>query len=127
MKHLKIFAPLGPSGAWNPNLKPLFHKLNLYFDPGALNFIEIRPKNHYLSIRKYVFFFWIFSGQPNGTSQGWCPEQGDWQRDPLPASQIVNWNVPFKPEQLGPGNYWKLQDEAGALNLSFNMRQRIRD
>ena len=72
-------------------------------------------------------FFFDFSGQPNGTSQGWCPEQGDWQWDPLPASQIVNWNAPFKPEQLGDGNYYMLQDQANQIGLHFRMRQRIRD
>ena len=55
--------------------------------------------------------------------RGWVPEQGGWQLNPLPASQIVTWNA----SQLGPGNYYRLQEEAQALNLTLTMRQRIRD
>ena len=59
--------------------------------------------------------------------RGWVAEQGAWQWNPSPPSEIVKWNVPFKPEQLGPGNYFKMKDEADKLGLTFNMRQRIRD
>ena len=59
--------------------------------------------------------------------RGWAKEQGNWQWDPLPAASIVKWNVPFKPEQLGPGNYLRLQKEAQGLGLTLNMRQRIRE
>ena len=59
--------------------------------------------------------------------RGWSAEQGAWQWDPLPAASIVKWNVPFKPEQLGPGNYFRLQERAKGLGLTLNMRQRIRE
>ena len=59
--------------------------------------------------------------------RGWSTEQGAWQRGPLPAASIVQWNVPFKPEQLGLGNYLRLQKEAQGLGLTLNMRQRIRE
>ena len=59
--------------------------------------------------------------------RGWLAEQGAWQWDPLPAASIVKWNVPFKPEQLGLGNYLRLQKEAQGLGLTLNMRQRIRE
>ena len=59
--------------------------------------------------------------------RGWSTEQGAWQWDPLPAASIVKWNVPFKPEQLGPGNFRLCQEEATALGLTLNMRQRIRE
>ena len=59
--------------------------------------------------------------------RGWTPEQGAWQLDPLPAGSIVRWNVPFKPEQLGVGGYFRLQEEAEGMGLTFNMRQRNRE
>lgn len=60
-------------------------------------------------------------------SRGWSADQGAWQWDPLPAASIVKWNVPFKPEQLGAGNYFRMQEEAASLGCAFNMRQRIRE
>ena len=59
--------------------------------------------------------------------RGWTVAQGNWQWDPLPPSCIVKWNVPFKPEQLGPGGLFRLQEEAQAMGLTINMRQRIRE
>ena len=58
--------------------------------------------------------------------RGWAAEQGGWQWDPLPASCVVKWNVPFPPEALGPGTFRWLQEGAIIENLELNMRQRIR-
>ena len=59
--------------------------------------------------------------------RGWSKEQGGWQLNPLPEASIVKWNVPFAPEDLGAGNFRRLQEEAGMMGLTFNMRQRIRE
>ena len=69
--------------------------------------------------------FWSDFGKLS--RRGWTTEQGRWQRNPLPAGCIVRWNVPFVPEQLGDGGYWRLQEEAKGMGLTFNMRQRNRE
>ena len=59
--------------------------------------------------------------------RGWSAAQGAWQYKRLPEDWIVKWNVPITPEQLGPGNFRKLQQEAKEMGLAFTMRQRSRD
>ena len=69
----------------------------------------------------------FYSDMRRLNKRGWTVAQGNWQWDPLPPSCIVKWNVPFKPEQLGPGGLFRLQEEAQAMGLTINMRQRIRE